>query len=69
MTFCHIIITFPLIGLSAEQLTTNRDKQMLVQYTNQTKAPDSRSSYITEAMPNITTVIATHQFMYHVKRI
>jgi len=40
---------------------------MLVQCNIQAKAPDSRSSYITEAMPNITTVIAMHPFMYHVK--
>jgi hypothetical protein len=68
MTFCHIIVTFPLLRLSAEQLTMNRNKQMLVQCTIQAKAPDSRSSYIIEAMPNINTVIAMHQFLYHIKR-
>jgi hypothetical protein len=67
MTFCHIIITFPLLGLSAERITTNRDKQILVQCTIQAKAPESRSLYMTEAMPNITTVIAMHQFMYQHK--
>jgi hypothetical protein len=36
-------------------------------FTIQVKAPDSRSSYISEVMPNIAIVTAVHQFMYYLK--